>query len=34
MIEGALAESYKERGINWRKVKHDKIWSSSTQKSK
>ena len=25
MIEGALAESYKGRGINWRKVKHDKI---------
>jgi len=25
MIEGALAESYKERGINWRKVKHDKV---------
>ena len=25
MIEEALAGSYKERGINWRKVKHDKI---------
>jgi Arc/MetJ-type ribon-helix-helix transcriptional regulator len=25
MIEKALAESYKEEGINWRKIKRDKI---------
>ncbi len=25
MIEEALTASYKERGVNWRKVKYDKI---------